>query len=451
MPGPVIQGHAKLEAACENCHVRFDRTAQNRLCLDCHKPVRADVEAGSGYHGRLKERAKECRTCHTEHKGRGARIAPLEEKAFDHGLTDFALHGRHKQKACNSCHRAGTKFRQAPTTCDSCHREKDKHKGGLGAKCGNCHGEDNWKEARFDHAKTKFPLKQSHAASTLKCEGCHVDQKYTDTPRQCVSCHRDDDMKKGHKGRFGNRCETCHDEGEWKTPSFRHDRDTRYPLLDRHRVVKCETCHLAPLYREKTSTRCVTCHRRDDIHKDGLGDKCDKCHSAKGWKTSRFDHTADTRFALRDKHASAKCDACHKDKGMVAKVSMVCYSCHEKDDRQKGHKGRYGEKCETCHNAKAFKPATFDHGRDTTFPLGGKHDKITCDTCHREALYRTKMGKECYTCHKKDDIHFETYGLDCQRCHVADNWRKVNKKEAALVVPSPVVVPVVPPAVRPAP
>ena len=30
MPGPVIAGHAKLEADCGNCHVRFDRAAQHR-------------------------------------------------------------------------------------------------------------------------------------------------------------------------------------------------------------------------------------------------------------------------------------------------------------------------------------------------------------------------------------------------------------------------------------
>ena len=56
MPGPVIQGHADLEGACQNCHIRFDRAAQPRLCLDCHKPVAADVRAGTGYHGRIKER-----------------------------------------------------------------------------------------------------------------------------------------------------------------------------------------------------------------------------------------------------------------------------------------------------------------------------------------------------------------------------------------------------------
>ena len=65
MPGAVIEGHAKFEAECANCHVRFDRGAQAGLCLGCHKPVRADVNGRIGYHGRSAERGKNCRTCHT--------------------------------------------------------------------------------------------------------------------------------------------------------------------------------------------------------------------------------------------------------------------------------------------------------------------------------------------------------------------------------------------------
>ena len=435
MPGPVIQGHADLEATCANCHVRFDRKAQARLCLDCHKPVRADVAAGSGYHGRMKERGQDCRSCHTDHKGRGAKTITLDEKKFEHAQTGFALRGKHKAKSCVSCHRAGVKFRETPADCLSCHRKEDKHKGGLGAKCGNCHGEETWKDARFDHAKTKFPLRLSHAAAKVKCDACHVDQKYADTPRECVACHRDDDMKNGHKGHFATRCDKCHDEGEWKTALFRHDRDTHYQLLDRHRVVKCESCHRVPLFREKTSTRCVSCHVKDDVHKSTLGDKCDKCHSARGWKGTSFDHDVDTRFVLRDKHKAAKCDSCHRDKGMREKLALSCSACHERDDREKGHKGNFGAKCETCHNVKAFKPAIFDHDRDTKFALGAKHRKTKCEDCHRGPLYGAKTESACNACHKKDDIHFASFGVDCERCHVGDDWRKVVKKAGDLGVP----------------
>jgi hypothetical protein len=64
-PGEVIQGHAKWEEECAKCHVRFDRAAQDRLCMDCHKEVGQDMRERTGYHGRLKPQA--CRSCHTDH------------------------------------------------------------------------------------------------------------------------------------------------------------------------------------------------------------------------------------------------------------------------------------------------------------------------------------------------------------------------------------------------
>ena len=447
MPGAVIEGHAKFEAECANCHVRFDRGAQAKLCLDCHKPVRTDVTGHTGYHGRSAERGRNCRTCHTEHKGRSARIVNLDEKAFDHAQTDFSLKGRHRQTECRACHRAGEKHSQASSECASCHRKDDAHKGGLGARCENCHSEDNWKEGRFDHAKTKFPLRRSHAASTVKCADCHVNQKYTDTSRECVSCHRDDDMKSGHRGQLGNRCERCHSEGEWKSNAFNHDRDTRFPLLDRHRPVTCASCHRGPLFRERAPTTCVSCHRNDDAHKGALGENCDKCHNASGWKNAKFDHDKDAGFALSGKHQSAECKACHTEarsantkpanakpaeaKARAARemLSTTCYSCHQSDDRKRGHQGQFGEKCETCHNAAAFKPSLFDHARDTSMVLGGKHTRITCVSCHRGALYSTRTERACLSCHKDQDVHFTTYGTECEKCHVDEDWRRIMHRD----------------------
>ena len=420
MPGNLITGHADLEVRCENCHIRFDKAAQNRLCLDCHKPVAADVKSGKGFHGRLAE--KTCRDCHTDHKGRGARIVVLDEKKFDHGKTDFALTGKHRQAKCSNCHRPTVKHSQAPMECIGCHRKDDKHRGGLGRECANCHHDRDWKDARFDHGKTKFPLRQQHA--DVPCTDCHINHNYADTARECISCHRKDDA---HKGRFGARCESCHNESRWESSTFRHDKDTRYPLLDRHRAVKCQSCHTQPLYKEKLGTRCVTCHRDDDTHKNSLGDRCEKCHDEKGWNKSRFDHKRDTKFPLLDKHASAKCDACHKDPALRDKLPLACNACHQRDDEQRGHRGKFGEKCEACHDARSFKPATFEHTRDTSWPLSGKHRQTKCETCHKGTLHTTKTETSCISCHEKDDVHFGSFDLKCERCHVADDWRKIIK------------------------
>ena len=80
MPGEVIAGHAKYENECDQCHQRFDKKAQTRLCLDCHKDIAADVRGKKRLHGKLDNTS--CNSCHVEHKGRNANIAPLDKKKF---------------------------------------------------------------------------------------------------------------------------------------------------------------------------------------------------------------------------------------------------------------------------------------------------------------------------------------------------------------------------------
>lgn len=417
MPGPVIQGHAKLESACKNCHVRLDRGAQPRLCLDCHKHVASDVRTGTGYHGRIRER--ECRICHTEHKGRNAKIVVLAEKTFDHSRTDFTLRGKHAGTPCMSCHRAGTKHSAAPSDCLACHRKDDRHKGSLGAKCANCHDERSWKETRFDHSKTRFPLLNRHAKA--RCADCHVDQRFAGASRDCVSCHRKDDA---HKGRFGPGCGKCHDDTQWKSPTFRHASDTHFPLRGRHQTIKCEACHREPVAQAKTPANCYACHRKDDAHKGSLGEKCESCHAETKWKDpARFDHDRDTRFPLRDKHRDARCDSCHKDLRFREKLASACFDCHQRDDREKGHRGRYGENCKSCHAEKAWKAVIFVHDRDTRFALRGKHLQVKCDSCHKGSLYRDKIDDRCVACHEGDDKHKMQLGKQCERCHNERNWR----------------------------
>jgi len=428
MPGEVARAHIKEESDCKHCHVRFDRAAQPGLCLDCHKKVAADVRAKTGYHGRLEPR--ECRACHTEHKGRAANIVKLDEQTFDHAKTDFALRGKHRDAKCAECHRPKAKHRDAPSTCVNCHRKDDKHKDTLGPKCESCHDESNWKEARFDHAKTHFPLLLRHAK--VKCVDCHADaQHLANTARECVSCHRKDDK---HKGTLNPKCEHCHNEGSWKEARFDHAK-TRFPLLLRHARVKCAECHADVQHFANTPLKCLSCHRKDDVHKAALGDKCELCHNEKTWKeAARFDHDRDSKFLLRETHRKAKCDGCHKDARLLReqpvtrlfgnKPPSACFGCHERDDREKGHKGRYGEKCQTCHAEKSFRSVVFEHARDTRYPLRARHQQVKCDACHKGALYRDKLESRCFACHERDDKHKNQLGSDCARCHGETSWRE---------------------------
>jgi len=413
MPGPVIAGHAKLEADCGNCHVRFDRGAQDRLCMDCHKPVAADVRAKQGYHGRIDSTT--CRRCHTDHKGREMRIAAFDERAFDHAKSDFALAGAHARVACKACHVPGKRHAEAPGQCVDCHRKDDTHRGALGARCADCHGESSWKEARFDHAKTRFALAGRHAEA--ECRACHRDATFRNAPTTCVGCHRNDD--KVHRGRLGDRCDTCHGVRDWKSTTFQHDRDTRYALKGRHRAVRCEACHSAPGGREKAPSTCIGCHRADDKHQGSLGVACADCHVERGWKETRLDHDA-TAFPLLDKHRNVECKECHRDARSYKVTPVECVACHRKDDT---HKSRYGEKCASCHVARGWRDIVFRHDRDAHFALTGKHATVKCDTCHTGSLHGDKLGTECRSCHRKDDVHKGSLGERCETCHADTSWK----------------------------
>jgi hypothetical protein len=419
MPGKLIEGHAKLESDCKNCHIRFNKAAQSGLCQDCHKEVKADVARNEGYHGRIPE--QECRTCHTDHKGRAMSIASFDEKKFDHSLTDFRLKGGHAaaKVQCKDCHVRGKKHREAPSDCYACHQKDDKHKGSLGKACADCHSDKNWKDTTFDHSKTKFPLTGKHR--DVQCKACHSDPKFKGAPLQCVACHRKDDDRKGHKGKFGEKCETCHTDRDWKSLRFDHDRDTKYLLKGKHRTAKCASCHTGFLYKEKTPTTCVACHRKDDDrkgHKGKFGEKCETCHIEKDWKESTFDHDRLTKYALRGKHATAKCTACHTGFVYKEKLKTDCFSCHEKDDK---HKGQEGKKCESCHNEKSWKGTNFDHGL-SRFPLLGKHAKVECKKCHLTPSFKDAKS-ECIACHRKDDKHKLKLGPNCGDCHNANSWK----------------------------
>lgn len=441
MPGKLIAGHAKYEDDCTQCHVRFDKNAQSRLCAGCHKEVGADIQSKKGYHGRLADTA--CRRCHTDHKGREAVVVQLDRDRFDHDKTDFPLRGGHTmpRAKCASCHLPKVKFRDAPSQCQSCHRKDDVHKGGLGAQCEKCHSERDWKSANFDHDQTRFRLEDKHRG--VSCEACHKDARYKETPRECAGCHRDDDMIKGHKGRFGNRCASCHNVRSWKESSFNHDRETKFGLRGKHRQAGCQSCHRGVLYQEKLQTACVACHRKDDQesgHKGSLGERCESCHNERSWRTSDFDHDK-TEFGLKGKHKTARCEACHKPgtAGAVLspgkpreKLPTQCVACHRADDQKVGHRGGYGDRCESCHSEKSWRDPVFQHDRDTRYPLKGKHSQAKCAACHRGTgsnhLYTDKLSIDCVACHRQDDAskgHRGGYGEKCQSCHTERAWKQV--------------------------
>jgi hypothetical protein len=440
-PGLLTQSHAKLQDECAKCHVRFNPAGQDALCLDCHKPVAQDLRAKTGFHGRQKAQA--CRACHTDHKGREAAIAPIDTAHFDHTQTDWPLHEAHAapKLACASCHLKGKPWSAAPQTCNGCHAKTDVHKGALGAACADCHTERSWKDAKFDHASTRFALKGKHI--DVKCADCHPNARYKETPMGCVGCHQEDDKRKGHKGRYGERCESCHEAKGWKSITFNHDADTHYALKGKHRAVRCDACHTGSLYRDKLAPDCLACHRKDDKHKGTLGVACANCHVESSWKeTARFDHDR-SRFPLLGKHVDAKCEACHQrvpgsapgSPPVYRDTPTACVACHLKDDK---HAKTLGTACGACHGERTWTISRFDHDV-TRFALRGGHAAkgVTCVACHRDAKSYRDTPHECIACHRKDDKHAGQLGTACANCHSDSRWTDVrfdhNRARFALI------------------
>jgi hypothetical protein len=416
MPGELSEHHAKYQAECGSCHKPLSRTGQVQLCLDCHKDVAADVRSKTRFHGTSAAATNnECRHCHSEHKGRKADIVQLDRTTFDHAATAFALAGAHLTTACAACHADGKKFRTAPTACAECHKKDDVHRGRLSGACSDCHTDKGWKPAKaFDHSKTAFPLTGSHA--DVDCKGCHAGERYKGVPTGCFGCHRERDI---HSPSRGVKCEGCHTTKTWTlSENFDHDRDTKFTLRGKHSTKICADCHKQPPREVKLATACGTCHKKDDVHKGQLGDKCQSCHNESGFKVGvLFDHDA-TRFPLAGKHRSAACGDCHKTQA-YKDAPVNCVACHKKDEK---HAGRLGQNCAQCHSPSGWAGARFDHAK-TQFALTGRHAQTGCYGCHKQTnVARATLPTDCYSCHKAADRHRGAFGRNCGSCHTTSTF-----------------------------
>jgi hypothetical protein len=164
--------------------------------------------------------------------------------------------------------------------CVACHGdERDPHKGQLGRDCAGCHGEATWRETRFDHGRSAFPLAGEHAK--VACKECHATKAFKEAKPECASCHQKTDH---HKGRLGPDCARCHHPAGWKEARFEHSR-TGFPLVQKHAALSCTACHDKPVTSAiSLPTDCYGCHRRDDIHFGTNGTDCKRCHEPTDWR-----------------------------------------------------------------------------------------------------------------------------------------------------------------------
>ena len=332
---------------------------------------------------------------------------------------------------CEKCHLNFTKTAQTEL-CRDCHEEVDqdviKKLGFHGDSvirdraCTDCHTDHEGRNAviilfeaeTFKHSQTDFELKGKH--KTINCDSCHeAEKKYREASDVCYDCHKEDDP---HDELLGKECEDCHTEDKWHKTEFDHD-ETDFPLEHEHKDVSCESCHPANVSKE-ISIKCIACHLINDVHGGRYDQKCEDCHSAKGWKKVEFNHDKETDFPLKGSHKRVSCDGCHSGDIYKDELKTDCYSCHKNSDE---HRGQYGRKCEDCHKSTNWDKVKFDHDK-TDFVLKGKHKDVSCNSCHRADLYEEELETNCYGCHSQDDVHRESEGEKCEDCHNESGWNE---------------------------
>ena len=388
--------------ACSDCHLQGYIQKTGSVCLDCH--TRLDAVFSQAHQSNF---GPGCLDCHDGKETYG--------KSFDHQQTAFPLNGKHASLECLVCHtgaRSMTDLKNKPQACFSCHAKNDNHQGSFGDDCGQCHSEEGWIPAKFDHSLAAFKLTGKH--TNVDCTACHIDHQFQGTPQDCYTCHSKDDL---HLGNLGHLCDQCHTPAGWSPVNFDHSKAS-FPLTGKHIDVACDKCHSTFQFKD-TPQVCFYCHNKDDAHQGELGISCIECHTTAGWRPANFDHSKAT-FPLIGKHADLACTACHQDL-LFKKTSADCFACHAKDD---AHQGQLGSSCGRCHTPAGWSPSTFDHSK-TAFPLVGKHSTLECKDCHQDLLF-TNTSSSCYACHARDDAHNGQFGQDCGACHSPAGWLPAN-------------------------
>ncbi|MBK8988675.1 MAG: hypothetical protein IPM39_21825 [Chloroflexi bacterium] len=279
--------HAEFQQECTHCHGPIHCIIDNR-CQNCHVDVAEQRAAAFGLHGLLPV-TSDCQSCHTEHKGRDAKITVFAFNNVDHTLlADFSLDQHHtgydgQPLNCESCHHLG-QFGQEAIDCVTCHTNHApdymaQHQERYGDGCVACHdGHDRL--ANFDHNQ-HFVLVGAHAA--VACEACHANQTYANTPSACAACHAEPEL---HIGQFGLECQRCHDAVTWSSAQLTqhtfpldHGGDGRLPCqtchVDSYTHYLCHNCHgtadMLVAHAQLTPAEtvdCLSCHPTGQIDKD---------------------------------------------------------------------------------------------------------------------------------------------------------------------------------------
>jgi len=287
----------------------------------------------------------------------------------------------------------------------------------------------------FQQMVTPGDLADAHAKYEKACESCHAPLKRDKQKDLCLACHKDvaADLaeNRGYHGKLPEvhtlDCKACHTDHKGRnadivgfdTDLFSHA-DTDYPLTGRHIGLPCSQCHAKGVKYSKAPSGCIDCHEKADRHKGTLGKDCKSCHSEKSWSdVVPFDH-GKTAYPLEGPHKDVACAGCHYGERYKG-TDKSCFGCHEIQDV---HAGKYETKCERCHLLRTWAEISFDHARDTKWPLRAAHAPLRCIACHTGNVYKDRVSTTCVGCHKAADVHKGALGPRCESCHNETSWRK---------------------------
>ena len=210
-------------------------------------------------------------------------------------------------------------------------------------------------------------------------------------------------------------------------PSFRVF--VQFKLRNAHAEgkLKCNACHKDLRSYRLTPLDCYACHKKDDKHEGQQGKACEQCHSDASWKVGSFDH-ARTRYPLTGRHLMVTCKSCHIT-ARYRDASRDCFGCHKKDDK---HKLKFGERCESCHNTRAWPLWDYDHEKRANYKLDGAHRKAACEACHTREAPKGRdaapLASTCVSCHRREDVHDGQFGVRCEQCHVVTDWKQISNR-----------------------
>ncbi|MFN8357064.1 MAG: hypothetical protein U0Y10_21600 [Spirosomataceae bacterium] len=370
-----------------------------------------------------------------------------------HEQTSFPLTGVHATIDCRKCHQSQTNinFKPIGLNCIDCHRndfnaaKSPNHaKLKLSTDCNSCHtATPGWKTTSFPDHDQIYPLTGAHAVIAKDCNKCHIGGNFTNTPTECVGCHKTDFTKTTNPNHsaigISTDCASCHTtKPGWKPATFPMH-DNFFALTGAHHTIAndCASCHKSNY--NTIPNDCNSCHSQafsktsnPNHQKLGFSTDCASCHTTDpGWKPAKFE-AHDNVYPLTGGHQTVSCASCHTG-GKYTGTPKDCNGCHAtnyKAAKNPDHVAAgISTDCASCHTTSpGWRPTTFNH--NTYYTLTGAHAAIAnnCAACHAGGRFKN-TPTDCNACHSakynsSTNPSHSTLNLsrDCATCHTTAAW-----------------------------